>query len=72
MKIAIGVEQRDGDGFVSGAELEMKLRELMSSEEGREVRERSEKIREMAVEAWREEGSSNATLARLVHIWNRV
>ncbi|KAJ9692289.1 hypothetical protein PVL29_011376 [Vitis rotundifolia] len=53
MKMAIGVEQRDGDRFVSGAELERRLKELMDSKEGRELRERSEKIREMAVEAWR-------------------
>ncbi|KAJ9675973.1 hypothetical protein PVL29_024783 [Vitis rotundifolia] len=69
MKMAFGVEQRDGDRFVSGAELERRLKELMDSEEGRELRERSEKIREMAVEAWREEGSSATALAKLAEIW---
>ncbi|RVW94963.1 UDP-glycosyltransferase 88F3 [Vitis vinifera] len=69
MKMAIGVEQRDGDRFVSGAELERRLKELMDSEEGRELRERSEKMREMAVEAWREEGSSTTALAKLAENW---
>ena len=71
MKMAIGLEQRDGDGFVSGDELEKKLKKLMDSEEGREVRERSMKIREMAVEAWKEEGSSATALASLADIWKQ-
>ncbi|RVW12219.1 UDP-glycosyltransferase 88F5 [Vitis vinifera] len=69
MKMAIGVEQRNGDRFVSGAELERRLKGLMDSEEGRDLRERINKTREMAVEAWREEGSSTTALAKLADIW---
>ncbi|RVW94966.1 UDP-glycosyltransferase 88F5 [Vitis vinifera] len=69
MKMAIGVEQRNGDRFVSGAELERQLKGLMDSEEGRDLRERINKTREMAVEAWREEGSSTTALAKLADIW---
>ncbi|KAF3445428.1 hypothetical protein FNV43_RR10604 [Rhamnella rubrinervis] len=38
--MAIPVEQREEDGFVSGAELEKRVRELMESEKGRELGER--------------------------------
>ncbi|KAF7836400.1 UDP-glycosyltransferase 88F5-like [Senna tora] len=51
MKMAIGLEQRDEDGFVSGDELEKRLSELMESEKGREMRERSLKMRDMAKSA---------------------
>ncbi|KAL6318134.1 hypothetical protein AAG906_035639 [Vitis piasezkii] len=54
MKMAIGVEQRDEDMFVSGAEVERRVRELMECEEGRELRERSRKTREMALAAWKD------------------
>ncbi|CAK7344827.1 unnamed protein product [Dovyalis caffra] len=45
MKMAIPVEKRDEDGFVSDSELEKRVRELMESNKGREMRERSWKIR---------------------------
>ncbi|KAF7836404.1 UDP-glycosyltransferase 88F5-like [Senna tora] len=62
MEMAIGLEQRDEDGFVSGDELEKKLRELMESEKGKEMRERSLKMREMAVAARAAFGSSIVAL----------
>ncbi|KAM1561294.1 hypothetical protein ACFX1Z_004438 [Malus domestica] len=44
MEIATGVEQREEDGFLSGDELERKVRELMESEGGRALRERSKQM----------------------------
>ena len=69
MKMAIGVEQRDGDGLVSGAELERGIKQLMDSEEGRALRERTRKMRDMAAEAWEEKGSSTTALGKLAQIW---
>lgn len=66
MKMAIGVEQREGDGFVSGDEVERRVRELMESEEGRELRERIWKMREMASAALGEFGSSTRALVKFV------
>jgi hypothetical protein len=67
MKIAIDLEQREDDGFVSGDELERRVRELMESEQGRELREKSSKMREMALAALGSaSGSSNRALAKFV------
>ena len=71
MKMAIGVEQRDEDMFVSGAEVERRVRELMECEEGRELRERSRKTREMALAAWKDGGSSTTALAKLADVWSQ-
>lgn len=71
MGLAIGVEQREGDGFVSGAELERRVVELMKSKRGREMRERSLKMRDMALAAWRENGSSITALAELAELWRQ-
>ncbi|XP_057453829.1 UDP-glycosyltransferase 88F5-like [Lotus japonicus] len=70
MKVAVRVEQREEDGFVSGEELEMRVKELMESERGREIKERSLKIRDMALAALGEFGSSTKALANLVQTWN--
>ncbi|KAK7259849.1 hypothetical protein RIF29_25464 [Crotalaria pallida] len=70
MKVAVGVEQRERDGFVSGEEVERRVRELMESEKGKEIRERSLKIKEMAVAAVGEFGSSTKALAKVVETWN--
>ncbi|KAF7839359.1 UDP-glycosyltransferase 88F3-like [Senna tora] len=69
MKMAIGLGQRDEDGFVCGDELEMKLRELMELEKGKEMRERSWKMRVMAMSATSESGSSTEALKKLVETW---
>jgi UDP:flavonoid glycosyltransferase YjiC (YdhE family) len=45
IKMAIELEQREDDGFVSGDELEKRVRELMESEQGRELGEKSRKMR---------------------------
>ncbi|KAF8025518.1 hypothetical protein BT93_F2373 [Corymbia citriodora subsp. variegata] len=71
MGMAIGVEQRDGDGFVSGDEVERAVRELMESERGRELREKLWAMREKAAEALGDSGSSTAALTKLAQIWSR-
>ncbi|KAF7836401.1 UDP-glycosyltransferase 88F5 [Senna tora] len=70
MKMAIGLEQRDGDGFVSGDELEKRVREVMESEKGKAMRERSWKMREMAKYARSASGSSTRALKNVVETWN--
>ncbi|KAI3431876.1 EF-hand domain-containing protein [Psidium guajava] len=72
MEMAIGVEQRDGDGFVSGDEVERAVRELMESEQGRKLREKSWAMREKAAEAMGDSGSSTTTLAELAQTWSRA
>ncbi|KAJ7949674.1 Glycosyltransferase [Quillaja saponaria] len=69
MNMSIGVEQREEDGFVSGDEVERVMRELMESENGREMRERSWNMREMALAARGAFGSSTKSLANLVKTW---
>ncbi|XVF30093.1 hypothetical protein REPUB_Repub16aG0027200 [Reevesia pubescens] len=71
MKMAIQVEQRDGDGFVSGIELETRVRELMESDNGKEIRERSLKMREKALAAWDPPGSSTKALTKLIELWKQ-
>ncbi|XP_050375888.1 UDP-glycosyltransferase 88F3-like [Argentina anserina] len=66
MKMAIDVEQREGDGFVTGDEVERRVRELMESENGRELSEKSLKVREIALGALGELGSSRKALANFV------
>ncbi|KAJ1416988.1 UDP-glucuronosyl/UDP-glucosyltransferase [Sesbania bispinosa] len=72
MKVAVGVEQREGNGFVTGEEVERKVRELMESERGRVIRETSLKIRDMVVAALGEFGSSTKALADWVQTWNTI
>lgn len=72
MKVAVAVEQREGDGFVSGDEVEKRVRELMESENGREIRERSLKFKDMARDALGEFGSSTKALTNLVQTWNGI
>ncbi|XP_012084626.2 UDP-glycosyltransferase 88F3 [Jatropha curcas] len=69
MKMAIGVEQRDEDGFVTGDELAKRVSELMNSDNGRELRERSTEMKEKSVSVWAESGSSTRALTRLVDFW---
>ena len=71
MKVAVGVEQREGDGFVSGVEVARVVRELMESHRGKEIRERTLKMRDLALAAVGEFGSSTIALAKLVQTWNQ-
>ncbi|KAJ9675967.1 hypothetical protein PVL29_024777 [Vitis rotundifolia] len=70
MKMAIAVEERDEDRLVTGEEVERSVRELMDTEVGRELRERSRKLREMAEEALGPRGTSAAALAKLAKLWS--
>ncbi|XP_054811094.1 UDP-glycosyltransferase 88F5-like [Prosopis cineraria] len=70
MRLAIGLEHREEDGFVKGEELEKKVRELMESEGGREMRERSLKVKIFAESAKGISGSSTQALNSLVETWN--
>jgi hypothetical protein len=67
MEMAIPVEQMGEDEFVSGAELEKRVRELMESEKGRELSERSRKVKEMCLAALEDSsGSSKLALKRFI------
>ncbi|GKV09127.1 hypothetical protein SLEP1_g20672 [Rubroshorea leprosula] len=68
MKMAIPVEQREGDGFVSGTEVEKRVRELMESETGQKLKEKSWKMKQKALEAWGDSGSSIKALERTRHL----
>ncbi|KAJ4962247.1 hypothetical protein NE237_022186 [Protea cynaroides] len=71
MKMAMPMEASE-DGFVSADEVEKRVRALMDSEEGRELRERSWKMREEAIAAWEEGGTSSVAITKLTESWNRV
>ncbi|KAJ8759514.1 hypothetical protein K2173_007131 [Erythroxylum novogranatense] len=66
MKLAVGVEQRDEDGYVNAAEVERRVKEMMGSDRGRELRQRSLTMREKASQALGESGSSIKALDKLI------
>ena len=69
-KLALGLNESE-DGFVSATELEKRVRELMDSEVGTEVRERVSSLRDEAVAAVKEGGSSHVALAKLAELWRQ-
>ncbi|KAL4594997.1 hypothetical protein ACB092_12G059300 [Castanea dentata] len=69
-KLALGLNDSE-DGFVSATELEKRVRELMDSEVGTEVRERVSSLRDEAVAAVKEGGSSHVALAKLAELWRQ-
>ena len=71
MKMAIQLEQKEDDGFVTRDELERRIRELMESEEGKELKEKSWMMRQSSVDALAESGSSIRALVKLVEQWKR-
>ncbi|WCJ44235.1 UDP-glycosyltransferase 88F3 [Euphorbia peplus] len=71
MEMAIPVEQRDEDRFVSAAELERRVRELMESEKGKELKEKCWKMRESNMNALTKSGSSISDLSKLVEKWKQ-
>ena len=58
MKVALGVKE-EKDGFVSSTELEERVRELMESDAGKDIRQRVFKMKLSAVEALGEGGTSH-------------
>ncbi|XP_059665009.1 UDP-glycosyltransferase 88B1-like [Cornus florida] len=71
LKLALRMTESD-DGFVSAAEVEKRVRELMDSEEGKLIRNQMETQRGEARAAMRKGGSSRVALAELVRNWNMV
>ncbi|KAJ6376000.1 hypothetical protein OIU77_000885 [Salix suchowensis] len=67
MKAGLAVKLADEDGFVSAAELEERVTELMNSNKGEAVRERVRALREAAVVAKSEGGSAHFAMERLVN-----
>nr|BAE72451.1 UDP-glucose: anthocyanidin 5,3-O-glucosyltransferase [Rosa hybrid cultivar] len=70
MKVAVGVKETE-TGFVSADELEKRVRELMDSESGDEIRGRVLEFRNGGVKAKEEGGSSVASLAKLAQLWKQ-
>ncbi|XP_057950631.1 UDP-glycosyltransferase 88A1-like [Malania oleifera] len=69
MKLAVPMEERTEDGFVTAAEVEKRVTELMDSEVGNRVRERAVGMKEEAAGAMRDGGSSHIALTKLVELW---
>ncbi|XP_075648891.1 anthocyanidin 5,3-O-glucosyltransferase-like [Castanea sativa] len=63
IKLALCLNESE-DGFVSATELEKRVKELMASEVGREVRERISILRDESVAAMKEGGSSHVALTK--------
>ncbi|RDX70950.1 UDP-glycosyltransferase 88F3, partial [Mucuna pruriens] len=69
MKVAVAVDQREEDGFVTAEELEKRLMEVMHSQH---IRDTSFKLKHAALAALGEFGSSTTTLANLVQTWTGI
>ncbi|XP_042499953.1 anthocyanidin 5,3-O-glucosyltransferase-like [Macadamia integrifolia] len=67
-KLAIPMNESE-DGFVSAAEVEKRVRELMESDEGKALRERTMALRDAAVAATSEGGSSRAAFSEVAELW---
>ena len=70
MKVALAVNESK-DGFVSGIELGERVKELMDSDRGKEIRQRIFKMKISAKEAKVEGGSSHVALNRLAQLWKK-
>ncbi|KAK7283590.1 hypothetical protein RIF29_13206 [Crotalaria pallida] len=70
MKVALALKESE-DGFVSAIELGERIKELMESEKGKELRQRVLSMKVSAVEARKEGGSSYAALNRLTKLWKK-
>lgn len=66
MKVGLAVKLEDEDDFVSAAELEERVTELMNSKKGEALRERVKAVREAAVVAKSEGGSAYVAMEGLV------
>ncbi|KAJ4960866.1 hypothetical protein NE237_020776 [Protea cynaroides] len=70
VKLALPMDESEG-GFVSAAVVEHRVKELMESEEGKAIRERTLAMRDAARAAMAEGGSSRVELARLAELWSQ-
>ncbi|KAM7272923.1 hypothetical protein ACFE04_027587 [Oxalis oulophora] len=66
--VALALKKQENE-FVSAAELEERVRELMGSEKGREVRHRVLEMRDEAYVAMKNGGSSHKALTELTGFW---
>ncbi|KAJ4837803.1 hypothetical protein Tsubulata_032659 [Turnera subulata] len=71
LKIALAVEESDEDGFVSAAELELRLTELLNSDKGKAVAQKVMAMRDGAVAATSDGGSSRVAIANLVRTFKQ-
>ncbi|XP_043717753.1 UDP-glycosyltransferase 88F5-like [Telopea speciosissima] len=72
MKLALSMDESEG-GFVSAAMVEKRVKELLGSEKGKVLRERTLAMRDAAKAAMAEDGSSRVALAELWRRgWNRI
>ncbi|XP_073127318.1 chalcone 4'-O-glucosyltransferase-like [Henckelia pumila] len=71
MKVALRLDMAD-DGFVTAAELEKRIRELMESENGNEVRRRVEEMKNAGKAAAENGGSSVVELEKFMSAVNKV
>ncbi|XP_027357905.1 UDP-glycosyltransferase 2-like [Abrus precatorius] len=70
MKVALAVNESK-NGLVSATELGDRVKELMESDTGKEIRHRIFKMKISAVEARSEGGSSRVALDTLVQLWKQ-
>ncbi|KAF2319680.1 hypothetical protein GH714_017988 [Hevea brasiliensis] len=70
MKVALPMNESE-NGYVTALEVEKRVIELMESESGKSVRERTIAMKNAAKEALSEGGSSFVGLSRLAESWNR-
>ncbi|OIW06383.1 hypothetical protein TanjilG_15028 [Lupinus angustifolius] len=68
MKVALALKETE-NGIVGATELGDRVKELMDSEKGKEIRERVLKMKVSGVEARNEGGSSYVALNRLTQLW---
>ena len=66
--VGLAVKQNK-DGLVSSTELGDRVKELMDSDRGKEIKQKIFKMKISATEAMTEGGSSVVALNRLVEIW---
>nr|UNO36932.1 UGT6 [Pueraria montana var. thomsonii] len=70
MKVALSLNE-DKDGFVSATELGDRVRELMESDKGKEIRHRIFKMKISAADAMAEGGTSHLALNKLAKQWKQ-
>lgn len=70
LKLAVAMKGYD-EGFVSAEEVETRVRWLMESDGGMELRKRTLAAKDAALAALQEGGSSRSALARVVTEWTR-
>ncbi|XVE58452.1 hypothetical protein DITRI_Ditri04bG0170500 [Diplodiscus trichospermus] len=71
MKMALPLTMESDTGFVNSAEVEKRVKQLMESEEGKSVRERTIAMKHAAKAAVSEGGSSRFALVKLSESWSR-